>query len=138
YGIAIALGILLFVARSPFYFGVAYSLYSAINLASVGHLGVEMCKALNASQDRLTKEGTDVPKNARIYAKALELLRKYYLSKYHILRLLLILIIAITGLVVGSYGRCYQSQRADTLAYALFIFDVVVLEGVYISIWRER
>src|SRR5947199_10130719 len=64
-GIAVCLVILLFATRNAFLFGIAYTLYSAMNLWAVIHFRSQLRIALTGSVIRLQEESADPSDSAQ-------------------------------------------------------------------------
>jgi hypothetical protein len=126
-GFAIVLTILLYTARSPVGFGVAYTVYSVVNVLGWRHIRGEVETAITKSRLRLKEETSE---QAGIIDQALAVMEGYYVAAPHILRSTLGLILAVTGLAISTYGWLRHSQTATGSAYLIYIFDTLIIEEV--------
>jgi hypothetical protein len=125
-GFAVVLAILLYAARNPIVFGVAYTVYSVANVLGWIHVRGEIGTAVTKSRLRLKEEKPS--EQAGIIEQALALIERYYVRAPHIARSSLGLILAITGLAISTYGGLRHNQTATEAAYLVYIFDTLIIE----------
>ena len=133
--VAAALLTLLFAARSAFWFGLAYSIYTAINVIAVLYLARQLTRAIALSQSKLHQETGET---ATIYRQALGELHSYYLSKRNLLRVTATLVLAVTGLILSYFARRSATGRLEIYAYSVYLTSIMVLEGALAFLWRAR
>jgi hypothetical protein len=136
--IAVALGVLLFAARRPTLFGVAYAAYTVANLLAWKHLQHQLKLTLASSRKRLNDEGTAVVGTAPIISGAIAEIERYYISKWHTLRLVIVLLLASTGFALSTYGHLRGYGWTDGAAYGIYVFDILVFEEIVMTSWRLR
>jgi hypothetical protein len=134
-GIAVALSALFFASRSPLWFGVSYSVYTAINLAAVIHLRKQMVDVIARSRARLDVEP---PAGAQLYRRAIDLLELYYVKRPNTLRVAATLALALAGLALSIVSQDEAHASFKAYAYVLYLTSLVVLEGLVAFVWRAR
>ena len=133
--IAVALVGLLFTARDALWFGFAYSIYSAVNLAASIHLRNEYQTAIRRSRQRLESEP---PSNASIYLGALVLLNVFYVRRPNIRRVIVMLFLGLTGLGCSLIGVVGHHKNLISDAYIIYLFSILILEGAVAYFWRAK
>src|SRR5258708_4898895 len=133
--IAGALSVLFFASRSPLWFGVSYSVYTALNLAAVIHLKHQMVTALRGSRIRLDEER---PVGAEFYRAAIDKLEVHYVRRPNVLRVGATLCLGLAGLALSIVARNGAHERLNAYAYVLYLTSLVVFEGFVMFFWRAQ
>jgi hypothetical protein len=134
-GIAGALAILFFASRSTLWFGIAYSVYAAINLAAVVHFKNQMVDVIGRSRTQLDK---NPPLGVSLYRSAIDLLEVHYVKRHNITRVAATLFLGLTGLALSILSRDGVHSRLNTYAYIPYLSALVLLEGVVMFSWRAH
>ena len=134
-GIAVALILLFFAARNAVWFGVTYSVYTAINLAAVIHFRKQMVDAIAKSRVRLDEES---PKDASLYRAAIDLIEAYYLKRPNTARVAGTLVLALSGLSLSIIFRRGNHANLDAYSYITYLLSVLLLEGAVAFLWRAK
>jgi hypothetical protein len=133
--IAAALAILLYTARNPLWFGVSYSVYMLLSVVGWKRVIAEMDKAIKGSRRNLRDE----PKQKRdIYGGALDILDSYYVRQANLPRVWTSFASAVLGLILSIFGFTLGRTSFNTVAYLIFIFSILVLEGGLAFYWRFK
>ena len=133
--IAASLAILLYTARNPLWFGISYSVYMLLSVLGWTRAKGEMDKAIEASRVKLEDE----PKKMRdIYGGALNILYSYYVRQANLPRVWASFALGLLGLMFSLLGLILGRTIFNTVAYAIFIFSILALEGGLAFYWRFK
>ena len=133
--IAAALTILLYTARNPVWFGVSYSAYMLLSVLGWSRAKRDMDKAIKASREKLEDE----PKKMRdLYGGALNILYSYYVRQANLPRVWASFVLGVSGLIFSLLAVKLGQTIFNTVAYVIFIFSILVLEGGLAFYWRFK
>ena len=135
YALGVTLTALILTAKNLVLFGICYVLYSVGNLYGWWRLRHELRIAIPATFERLKDED---PAKTEISRRALDAMTAYYLKPPQVLRCWVTLIAALAALSVACSARLRHSQLGSVVAYALCIFDILLVEEAWIGYWRVK
>lgn len=137
-GIGVTLVILLFSARNPLAFGIAFSLYSFVTMATVRYMNRELATVVQACRVRLAEDEGDprLRDRTQLYGDGLTVVDDYFLQRPHTPRHVGILVASLVG--TGFAVASVVSKRGTfaLVAYIIFILIIVVSELV-LAMWRQ-
>lgn len=133
---ALVLSLLLFAARDPFYYGLVYTLYSAMLIYGYCYTKSEIRQAIEASKHRLDGErGGDRPGLAAEYQKGVDVLEKYFLLRPQTTRHVIIMTVSALGFIAAIAWKMNRNDVLGTLSYGL-LGSTVVISEIIIAKWR--
>lgn len=136
-GFGVLLVFLVFAARDPFWFAIAFSTYSLALIFAAKYMNSQIETAVRQSRLRATVD-LNVPElaeRAKIFLSAVDVLDAYFLGRPTIGRLIVILAFSVVGLCIGAWWTVSQYEILALLTYGIFIAVIVVSEFV-IGQWR--
>ncbi len=137
--LAAVLVALLYCARDPLWFGIAFTAYSLAVPLATRYLNSQIGKAINGSRTRLTADlGSPVTRpTALLYSKGVDELERYFLKPAQMLRYWLIAAFALVGTVLAAAWKLQGLKSAGVTAYAVFFLTILVSEFVILR-WRQQ
>ena len=139
--IAVSLGMLLFTAWWPFYFGIVYSIYIILYFVGVHHANKNIRGAILYSRERLespTADDSTDAKRADIFRTAYDEIEDFHYRQHH--QELRIIIMGILGLAAWSLalgdilGWLDWGEVAASFIFAATLFSAEIT----MSIWRRN
>lgn len=139
FAIALSLVVLLYTCRNPLWFGVSYSIYTALNLVGSLDLREQMKKAIPKSSVRLERARSTLGEAAySTYRDALNLLNGYYIKQPNVWRVAATLVLACAGLICSLFGAKFANISVNISAYIIYLSSVVCIEGGVAFFWRAQ
>ena len=135
-GIGIILGLLLFAARDPLYYGIVFTLYSAFVTYAYYYTKTEILQAIEASRRRLDAEtGGDQAALGSEYRKGVDVLEKFFILRPQTMRHIIILFTSGLGMSFGLIWKLLGKEVFGILSYGILGITIVVSE-IVIAKWR--
>lgn len=136
--LAVVIG-LFFAARSPFWFGVMFVIYSLFTLLSVRYMNANhLPKAFEMNQKhygKLLESKAESEPLVALKRKGLDIVEYYFLGRPHTPRHIAILVSSIIGLGLAIAWKVFDSPVVGASAYILFI-GVIIVSEIVILHWR--
>jgi hypothetical protein len=136
-GLGLSLIGLLFAARNPFWFGIAFTVYSLASPYGMARFNGEFRSALLECDKRLNEDRRNpiLRPAADQYGQGLDVLRAYYFDRPQMRRQYVVLASAVLGLLLAIYWRVTSIAWIGLAAYCGFALTIIVSE-FQIGLWR--
>ena len=136
-GFGILLVVLVFAARDPLWFSVAFSVYSLALIYAAKYMNSQIGTAIQRSRLRAEADLNlpEYAERATIFLSALDVLDFYFLKRPSIRRLNIIFAFSVAGL---AFATCWTFNGIELLAlltYGIFIVLILVSESI-VGSWR--
>ena len=138
--IAVTLGLLLFTAWWPFYFGIVYLIYCFVYFVGVRHLNKNIEAGFKYATARLQSPTSDYSfdaERADVLGRAYDIIKDYHLVKHnHELRIIIMGILGLAAWSLALVDILGFLDRGEVAASFIFAATLIVAE-IWISVWRN-
>jgi hypothetical protein len=137
--IALVLSVLILNSRNPFYYGIAFTLYTVINYIVDKYLEKQLIEVFSKSRHRLQLDlesnDKETASAAKIYRKGLDVLEFHFIKRPYFVRHKLMVTFSSLGLIMGAVWKFKGFLAFGILSYLIFISTIIVSE-IFLNKWR--